>query len=131
MWHNTGCPRKILQGQTVLVWSEQKVIATLKPPLLSHMNSWLSNAVYLSQFGCWNPEILLFSKISQDNTKCASFRECDSNSTLIGFIDLYKWIQLNRRGHNYVILYFVRGNNYVILYFVCVTHIYELILYVR
>ena len=34
----------------------------INPTLLSQMNSWLLNAVYFSQVGCCNSEILLFSQ---------------------------------------------------------------------
>ena len=32
----------------------------MKPILPSQMNSWIFNAVYFSQFGCCNPELLQF-----------------------------------------------------------------------
>ena len=56
----TGCSRK--------KWARTKY-----PTLLSQMNSWLLNVVYLSKFECCNLEILLLPKISQ-GTNCATFR---------------------------------------------------------
>ena len=54
------------------------------------MNSWLFNAVYFSQFGCCNPEILLFSQHKWRYQLCHfSVTVIQSlRRSLIGFIDL-------------------------------------------
>ena len=56
----TGCPRKIVQRKSALVWCKLKFLANKTYINVTKWKSWLLNAVYFSQFGCCNPEISRF-----------------------------------------------------------------------
>ncbi len=80
----TGCPRKKCTRPKgpCLKWIKSN--CDIKPTLLSQMKSWLLKAFYINQFGCCNPEIMLFS---QNKSRFQRWM-WSLWPPLIGFIDL-------------------------------------------